>query len=124
MTDNQPKAAATGNGSAKTDSPAVVSAESQSQEPAGRQLNLQWDDSALSTSYANVFNVSMTRDEVGLFFGTNLTSGVTPSNALTIKLSDRIIMTPHSTKRLMLLLQANVKAYEDRYGDIDVATAG
>ena len=96
----------------------------ESPDQASRQVSLNWDDSAMSTSYANVFNISMTRDEVGLFFGTNLTSGVGPSNALTIKLSDRIIMTPHSAKRLMMLLQANVKAYEDRHGALDVGTAG
>lgn len=106
---------ASGNGGA---APAAAVAEPE--QAATRQLSLKWDDSAMSTSYANVFNISMTRDEVGLFFGTNLTSGVGGTEAVTIKLSDRIIMTPHSAKRLMLLLEANVKAYEDRHGSLEV----
>ena len=110
--ENADKAA--GNGKSGADVEAV------DEQPATRQVNLKWDDSAMSTSYANVFNISMTGDEVGLFFGTNLTSGVGGGSDVTIKLSDRIIMTPHSTKRLMLLLQANVKAYEDRHGAINV----
>lgn len=88
------------------------------------QPNLKWDDTAMSTSYANVVNLSMTREEVGLFFGTNLTSGVGASNEVTIRLSDRIIMTPHAAKRLSLLLSANLKAYEDRYGSLEIEGTG
>ncbi len=87
---------------------------------AADQLNLKWDDTGMSTSYANVVNLSMTREEVGLFFGTNLTSGMVATNELTIRLSDRIIMTPLAAKRLSLLLAANLKAYEERYGSLDI----
>ena len=66
----------------------------------GGQPNLKWDDSSMSTSYANVVNVSVTREECGLFFGTNLTTGIGGIGEVTIKLSDRIIMTPHAAKRL------------------------
>ena len=86
------------------------------------QATLKWDDSDMSTSYANVVNLSMTREEVGLYFGTNLTSGMAPTTELTIKLSDRIIMTPLAAKRLSVLLAANLKAYEDRYGALDIET--
>ena len=86
----------------------------------GSQPSLKWDDSAMSTSYANVVNLSMTREEVGLFFGTNLTSGMGATNELTIRLSDRIIMTPHAAKRFSSLLVANLKAYEERYGKLDI----
>jgi hypothetical protein len=74
----------------------------------------------MSTSYANVVNVSMTREECGLFFGTNLTSGIGGLSEVTIRLSDRIIMTPHAAKRLSILLEANLRAYEDRYGKLEV----
>lgn len=90
------------------------------QTTAAAQPTLNWDDSEMTTSYANVVNLSMTREEVGLFFGTNLTSGVGAKNELSIKLSDRIIMTPHAAKRLSILLNANLKAYEDRYGKLDI----
>lgn len=87
---------------------------------AAGQPNLKWDDTDMSTSFANVVNLSMTREEVGLFFGTNLTSGMVETNQLTIRLSDRIIMTPLAAKRLSLLLNANLEAYEKRYGSLDI----
>jgi hypothetical protein len=43
---------------------------------AAKRKSLKWDDSSMSTSYANVTNVSITREECGLFFGTNLTTGM------------------------------------------------
>jgi hypothetical protein len=87
---------------------------------AAGQPNLKWDDSSMSTSYANVVNVSVTREECGLFFGTNLTTGIGGPSDVTIKLSDRIIMTPHAAKRLSILLDANLRAYEERYGNLEV----
>jgi len=84
------------------------------------QPTLKWDDSSMSTSYANVVNVSMTREECGLFFGTNLTTGISGVGEVTIKLSDRIIMTPHAAKRLSILLDAHIRGYEERYGKLDV----
>ena len=87
---------------------------------AARQPTLKWDDSSMSTSYANVSNVSMTREECGLFFGTNLTTSMSDGGEVTIKLSDRIIMTPHAAKRLSLLLEANLRAYEERHGKLDI----
>ena len=87
---------------------------------AGGQPTLKWDDSSMSTSYANVVNVSMTREECGLFFGTNLTTGIGGTGEVSIKLSDRIIMTPHAAKRLAVLLDANLRGYEERYGKLEV----
>ena len=85
-----------------------------------QQPRLHWDDSDMSTSYANVVNVSVTREEVGLFFGTNLTTGVAGTSEVTIRLSDRVIMTPHAAKRFAMLLNANIKAFEERFGALDV----
>lgn len=87
---------------------------------AAKRKSLKWDDSSMSTSYANVTNVSITREECGLFFGTNLTSGMGVEDEVTIKLSDRIIMTPHAAKRLSLLLEINLRAYEERHGKLEV----
>ena len=88
----------------------------------GGAPTLQWDDSEMSTSYANVVNVSMTREECGLFFGTNLTTGFGGGGAVTIRLTDRIIMTPHAAKRLSVLLEANLRGYEEKYGTLAVST--
>ncbi|MEC8429298.1 MAG: DUF3467 domain-containing protein [Pseudomonadota bacterium] len=78
---------------------------------------LTWDDSQMSTSYANVCNVSSTREEVTLLFGTNQTWH-TGQKEVAIKLSDRIILNPYAAKRLSNLLGKVVEEYENRFGAI------
>lgn len=82
---------------------------------------VRWDDSAMSTSYANVCNVSSTREEVTLLFGTNQ-SWHTGQEEVVIKLSDRLIVSPFAAKRLSLLLQNIVEQYEDRFGALSTDT--
>ena len=42
-------------------------------QPAATQQTIRWDDSSLKSSYANVCNVSSTREEIVLIFGINQT---------------------------------------------------
>lgn len=86
----------------------------------GGGRTLKWDDTDMTTTYANVVNVAMTREECGLFFGTNLTTSISSGDQVTIRLTDRIIMTPHAAKRLAVLLEANLRGYEERYGKLEV----
>lgn len=79
---------------------------------------VRWDDKDMSTSYANVCNVSSTREEVTLLFGTNQ-SWHTGQEEVVIKLSDRLILSPFAAKRLSLLLQNIVQQYEDRFGALN-----
>ena len=78
---------------------------------------IRWDDSKMKSSYANVCNVSSTREEVTLLFGTNRAwrSG---QKEVAIELSDRIILSPFAAKRLTRLLQNVVKEYEERFGPL------
>jgi hypothetical protein len=76
-----------------------------------------WDASSMGTSYANVVNVSSTREEVTLLFGTNVTL-YTGQNEVTVKLSDRIILSPFAAKRLMALLNNVMGEYERRWGQL------
>ncbi len=78
---------------------------------------VRWDDSDMSTSYANVCNVSSTREEVTLLFGTNQ-SWHTGQEEVVIKLSDRLIVSPYAAKRLSLLLNNVVQQYEQRFGTL------
>ncbi len=80
---------------------------------------VKWDDSGMSTTYANVCNVSSTREEVTLLFGTNQTL-YTGQNELSIKLSDRIIISPYSAKRMLKLLDNVVEQYEKRFGQLNI----
>jgi hypothetical protein len=82
--------------------------------------SVNWDDSEMRTSYANVVNASSTREEVTLFFGTNLTWNPTEKLEFNVKLSDRVVLNPFAAKRLWMLLNAILKEYESRFGALSV----
>ncbi len=82
---------------------------------------IKWDDAKMTTTFANVVNGASSREEVTLFFGTNKTWNAAQDGEVTIELSDRIILTPFAGKRLLLLLSALMKQYEDRYGVLDMS---
>ena len=80
---------------------------------------LRWDDSKMTSTYANVCNVSSTREEVTLLFGTNQ-SWHTGQQELAIQLTDRIILNPYAAKRLSLLLNNIMREYESRFGELKI----
>ena len=81
---------------------------------------VNWDDSSMKTSYANVVNASSTREEVTLFFGTNLTWNPGESREFKVRLSDRIVLNPYAAKRLWILIGAILKEYETRFGALNI----
>jgi len=85
-------------------------------KPTGPKI--RWDDSKMRSTYANVCNVSSTREEVTLLFGTNQAwrSGQTEVG---IELTDRVIVSPFAAKRLSVLLSGIVAEYEKRFGDLN-----
>lgn len=85
-----------------------------------REANLQWDDSKMVTSFANVVNIQSTREQVDLFFGTNQTWNAGADGKLSIELSNRLIVTPYAAKRLSIALNGVLREYESRYGALDV----
>jgi hypothetical protein len=82
-------------------------------------IKINWDAAQMKTSYANVCNVSSTREEVTLLFGTNQT-WQTGQKELTINLTERIILNAYAAKRLSLLLNNIVKEYESRFGELNL----
>ncbi len=80
---------------------------------------LKWDDSNMKSSYANVCNVTSTREEVVMLFGVNQAWNRGQKD-VTIQLTDRIIISPYAAKRLSLLLQGVVAEYEKRFGPLNV----
>ncbi len=83
---------------------------------------VNWDDSAMKTSYANVVNAASTREEVTLFFGTNQTWNLTGNQEFNVRLSDRIVLNPFAAKRLWTIMGAVLKEYESRFGSLDLGT--
>jgi len=78
-----------------------------------------WDDSKLQLNYANVCNVSSTREEFNLLFGTNKSWNMAKTD-INIELTNRIVMNPASAKRLAILLANAVQKYEAEVGPLDL----
>jgi hypothetical protein len=89
-------------------------------QPAAPVVN--WDDSQMRTSYANVVNASSTREEVALFFGTNLTWNPGERREFNVRLNDRVVLSPYAAKRLWMLLGAILREYETRVGPLNIDT--
>ena len=87
--------------------------------PAAGGARIKWDDSAMKSSYANVCNVTSTREEVVMLFGINQAWN-RGQKEVTIQLTDRIIISPYAAKRLVQLLDGVVKEYEKRFGTLNV----
>ena len=80
---------------------------------------IKWDDTNMKSSYANVCNVTSTREEVVMLFGINQAWN-RGQKEVTIQLTDRIIISPYAAKRLAALLEGVVKEYEKRFGELNV----
>jgi len=89
------------------------------QEAQASAPRIKWDDSKMSSAYANVCNVSSTREEVVMLFGVNQAWN-RGQPEVTIQLTDRIIISPYAAKRLSMVLAGVVKEYESRFGQLDV----
>jgi hypothetical protein len=82
---------------------------------------INWDDSQMKSSYANVCNAVGTREEVVLFFGISNPSN-NPQPEITVQLSQRVILSPHAAKRLASLLGNVMQQFESRWGALDTGT--
>ena len=87
----------------------------------GAVPKVNWDDSGMKSSYANVCNVTSTREEMTLYFGTNQSIYTGQEKEVTVQLSDRIVLNPFAAKRLLLLLTRVVGEYEKRFGALDLS---
>ena len=89
----------------------------EAKSPEGTRV--KWDDSNMKSAYANVCNVTSTREEVVMLFGINQAWN-RGQKEVTIQLTDRIIVSPFAAKRLATLLDGVVKEYEKRFGTLNV----
>ncbi len=88
---------------------------------ASQQVNINWDTSKMRSTYANVSNVSTTQEEVTVLFGTNK-SWQSGQGELTLEITDRMILSPFTAKRLSLVLNNVIKGYESAYGEIQIGS--
>lgn len=89
-------------------------------EAANQLPKVTWDDSKMQTSYANALNVSSTREEVSVFFGTNQTWHFDERKEFKIQLDHRMVLNPYAAKRLSLLLSRVMGEYERRFGVLSI----
>lgn len=88
------------------------------------QVKIRRDSSGIRSAYANVFNVTGTREEIALLFGDSQSSHELRRE---VRLIDRIIMSPFTAKQFGLRLNDVIHNYESKYGVIDIrpsATTG
>ena len=78
-----------------------------------------WNDTNMSSTYANVANVSSTREEFNLLFGTNRNWNQAQRDVV-IELNNRVVMNPMAAKRLSILLAQAVSKYEEQMGELDL----
>lgn len=83
------------------------------------KTTIRWDGSKMASSYANICNVSSSREEVTLLFGTNQ-NWHAGQKELTVELSDRIILNPYAAKRMAVLLANTMAEYEKRFGTLEL----
>ena len=84
-------------------------------ETAVPQIN--WDDSKMQTTYANVCNVLGTREEIMVLFGANQ-AWQSDQKEVTVHLSNRIVLNPFAAKRLHALLELGPREHQSRYGEL------
>lgn len=89
----------------------------------GRVPTIKWDDSDMRTFYANVCNVASTREEIVLLFGMHQ-AWRAGQKEVTVRLTDRAILSPVGAKRLAVLLANVIREYESRFGAIRVESRG
>lgn len=87
------------------------------QEPG--QTTIRWEGANMRSTYANVCNVSSSREEVTLLFGTNQ-NWHAGQKELTVELSDRMTLNPYAAKRLSILLSNTITEYEKRFGTLEL----
>lgn len=102
--------------SKKEESGAAQEPEVQEQE---QQTTIRWEGGNMRSTYANVCNVSSSREEVTLLFGTNQ-NWHAGQKELTVDLSDRMTLNPYAAKRLAILLSNTMAEYEKRFGSLEL----
>ena len=83
-------------------------------------MQIPVDSDTMASTYANFFRVTGTPEELVLDFGLN-TQQVTPSGQPeAVKVTQRLIMSFYTAKRLLNALQWAVSRYEGNFGVLEI----
>src|SRR5687768_16034902 len=114
--------AVTNGGFVSAEQSSSSSKQQQPQPPAKRQPNgdtptLRWDDAKMQTRYANVVQVTGTREEIAILLGTHrIWDKSADVKEVVVPLEERVLLTPSAAKRLLLQMTILLRAYELKYG--------
>ena len=73
----------------------------------------------MKSLYVNATNVVAGREEVMVLMGVNRAWKMNQEK-VDVDLAERVVMTPYTAKRLAIMLSATLKAYEAKFGTIDI----
>ena len=90
----------------------------QSAVPA-QNVRVDMNPAGLTTTYSNFFRVTGTFEELVLDFGLH-TGAIMPNGPEPVKLSQRIVMSFPTAKRLLAALQVALGRHEQLFGAVDV----
>jgi len=82
-------------------------------------LRVDLNAASLATTYSNFFRVTGTFEELVLDFGLH-TGAILPGGPEPVKLSQRIVLTFPTAKRLMAALQVSLARHEQVFGNVEV----
>lgn len=83
------------------------------------QPEVVWNDSNMKSLYVNATNVVGGREEIMMLLGLNQAWNMEQSK-VNVEIAERVVMTPYTAKRLAIMLGATLKAYEAKFGAIDI----
>ncbi|MDR1485887.1 MAG: DUF3467 domain-containing protein [Planctomycetaceae bacterium] len=85
-------------------------------EQSGQQLQL--DDANVSANYVNYCRITGTPEEIIIDFALNPQPLATPQQ--TVHVSNRIVTSFYSAKRLLITLQSAIQRHENAFGEIEI----
>ena len=86
---------------------------------AAREPEVVWNDANMKSIYVNATNVVAGREEVMMLLGVNRVWKMNQEK-VDVDIAERVVMTPFTAKRLAIMLGATLKAYEAKYGKIEI----
>jgi len=89
-----------------------------SAQPQQQHVQIQVDESKADTAYTNFCRVTGTPEELIIDFGLNSQIGNIP--ALPVGISDRVVMSFYTAKRLLYALKTTIDRHEQVFGQIEL----
>ncbi len=90
-------------------------------QPNQQQVQVRFDESKMTTTYANTIRTNPVGDEIAFDFGFNMpVQGPNNQPTVVVYFGSRVIMNWPAAKRLAMQLGAAVRQYEERNGEIQL----